>query len=200
MRRWCGFFFSLLLGNKFLQVLPFRRCLSPITEKKLAGNRFQTDKGAIESCSRLLSALMLRMDYVHRWTCTSHFHPHIHLALGSSTEAYFILCRVLSGFINKTRDLSLTTQIWVHWSRNTQKSTWAHIICYLSLYLQLLPDLPALSEYLIAELFTAGFQTWGLWVIAKKTKPTVSGLKFPTQSFLHSQGKNKKGSSNQKKI
>lgn len=156
---WGFFCLSLLLGKHFLQVLPFTRCLSSITKKKLAGNRFQTDKGAIESHSRLLPPLMLWMDYVHRCICTSYFHPHIYLPLVSITEAYFTLCGALSSFINKTRDLSLTAQIWIHWSRNKQKNTWAHIIYHLCLYLQLLPDLLALGEYLLAELSITGFQT-----------------------------------------
>lgn len=113
---------SLILCPGFLQVLPCRRCLSSVRGKELAGNRFQTGKRAIESCSLLFPVLMLRMDYVHRCLCASHFYPHIHLALGSNTEAYFILCRALSSFINKSRDLSLTAQMWIHWSRNTQKN------------------------------------------------------------------------------
>lgn len=171
-----GFFtLSLLLHPGFLQVLPCRRYLSSVREKELARNRFQTDKGAIESCSLLFPVLILRMDYVHRCLCAFHFHPHFHLAFGSNTEEYFILCRVLSSFIYKSRDLSLTAQMWIHWSRNTQKNTWAHIIYHLCLYLQLLPDLLPLGEYLPADLSTTvfeqcSFKPWPLWVIANKKK------------------------------
>lgn len=53
------------LGNHFLHFLPIRMSLSPITEKKLVGNSFQTEKDAIESCS-LLPALTLCMYQVAR--------------------------------------------------------------------------------------------------------------------------------------
>lgn len=103
------------LGNHFLHFFIFQDVLISYNREQADWEQFSNRKrcNREQQPSPCINTMYVLGGQIkcHRCICTSHFHSHIHLALVSSTEAYFILCRTWLGFINKTGDQSLTAQI-----------------------------------------------------------------------------------------